>query len=448
MKQHLQDAFRPLTDGSFQFCARVFLAGVVFGAGIAHQARADVAPIQVEKQVVQTPDYRGEFLDRSTVTGDWGGARQELANAGITLTAELTQVYQGVVAGGIDSGSEYMGRGQTTLDFDTSKMGLWPGGVFTVMAEGNFGQGLTRNTGSLLGVNANELFPEIENGYVLPQVTYTQFFSPEFGFALGKFATLSKTTGDMNEFAHGTGTRQFLNPALSFNPVIALTMPYSTLGATVIYAPTSKWISSFGAFDPHGDPSSSGLDALFENGATFAAQSRYETRFFGLLGHQLLGGTYSSSDYVDLDQRAANLIFPGLPVQKASGSWSAYWNADQYFYQPDSSVDRGVGVFARFGKSDGQANPIEHFASFGIGGKGVFPCRENDSFGVGYYHAWSADTRITTTTGFGDAQGVEMYYEVALTPAIMIAPDIQWVAPSQNRVDSSWNLGARLYTSF
>jgi porin len=252
----------------------------------------------------------------------------------------------------------------------------------------------------------------------------------------------------MNEFAHGKGSQQFLNPALSFNPVTALTVPYSTLGVTAIILPSKELLITAGVLDPHGDPSTSGFDTFFEDGASFVAEGRYTTKFFGKTGHQLLGGSYSTSSYTDLDQRVANLIFPGLPTKEADSSWSAYWNADQYFYQPDTTVNRGVGVFARFGISDGEANPIENFASIGIGGKGVVPGRENDGFGLGYFYSWIADNRLTSRLGFEDAEGLEAYYEIALTPALRLTPDIQWIQPSQQRVDSSWIAGLRLFTAF
>jgi porin len=187
------------------------------------------------------------------LSGDWGGTRQDWANKGVTFDLNLTQVTQGVVSGGIDTGWEYSGRGETTMNLDTSKMGLWPGGLITVMGEGNFGNPLTKKTGSLLGTNANDLFPEADNSFVLPQVTLTQFLTPKFGLALGKFATISSTAGDMNEFAHGKGSQQFLNPALSFNPVMALTVPYSTLGMTAIYLPTKELAITAGVVNPQGD---------------------------------------------------------------------------------------------------------------------------------------------------------------------------------------------------
>lgn len=406
------------------------------------------APVQNEQQIIKTPDYRGEFGDRSTISGDWGGARQDLANNGVTLDANLTQVAQGVTSGGLREAWEYMGRGEVTLNLDTAKMGLWPGGLVTVMAEGNYGEALTDDNGALIGTNINDLLPEPENNFVVPQVSLTQFVSPKLGFVLGKLATINGAGGDFNEFAHGKGNDQFLNLAFNVNPITALTVPYSTLGASAIFLPSEDFVGVLSVIDPHGKPDSAGFDSLFESGATFAIEGRYTTDFFNKTGHQLLGVSTSTSDYVDLDQRAANLIIPNLPIKEADSSWAVYWNADQYFYQPDTSADRGAGVFARFGLSDGEANPIKNFVSVGLGGKGIIPGREHDGFGIGYFYAATADNRVTTQLGFEDGQGFETYYEVAITPAIYFTPDVQWIDPSQTRVDSSWNFGARLHTVF
>ena len=87
------------------------------------------------------PDYSGDILTRSTLTGDWGGARNDLAKKGVTLDLNLTQVMQGVADGGKNQIAEYGGRGDMTLKVDTGKLGLWPGGFLTVELEGNFGHG-------------------------------------------------------------------------------------------------------------------------------------------------------------------------------------------------------------------------------------------------------------------------------------------------------------------
>ena len=68
-------------------------------------------------------------------------------------------------------------------------------------------------------VNTNQLFPVagIDN-LSLPALNFTQFLSPYAGLTIGKYATITSTSGDMNEFAHGKGATQFMNLAFNFNP--------------------------------------------------------------------------------------------------------------------------------------------------------------------------------------------------------------------------------------
>jgi len=91
----------------------------------------------------QDKPYSGDWLSRSTLTGDWGGVRNDLAQKGITFDLKFTQVLQGIVDGGKDSSWESGGRGNLLFNVDTQKLGLWPGGFLTVEVEGNYG---TRST--------------------------------------------------------------------------------------------------------------------------------------------------------------------------------------------------------------------------------------------------------------------------------------------------------------
>jgi porin len=75
-------------------------------------------------EAVSARPYSGGFFDRSTLTGDWGGARNDLAAKGITFDANLTQIEQGVVSGGKNGSWEYGGRGDLTANLDTQKLGL------------------------------------------------------------------------------------------------------------------------------------------------------------------------------------------------------------------------------------------------------------------------------------------------------------------------------------
>ena len=163
-----------------------------------------------------------------------GAAAKRMGAKGLTFDLNITQIGQGVVNGGKSGVWQYGGRGDMVMNADSEKLGLWPGGFFNMELEGNWASSVNRNTGALMPVNASQTVP-LPPGDIfgVPAWNFTQFLSPYFGLTLGKFATVTDTSGDMNEFAHGKGATQFMNMAFNFNPLIAFTVPYSTLGTGV-----------------------------------------------------------------------------------------------------------------------------------------------------------------------------------------------------------------------
>jgi porin len=401
---------------------------------------------QVRAQERVSPDdpYSGDLWTRSTLTGDWGGARNELAAKGVTIDLSLTQVGQSVVDGGKDTGWQYGGRGDMTLTVDSQKLGLWPGGFLTVEAEGNFAseddflESVNGEVGALMPVNSNQLYP-IPSGdnFNLPALNFAQFLSPYLGLTVGKYATITPTAGDMNEFAHGKGDTQFMNLALNVNPVILTTVPYSTLGTGAIVLPTKdphQAIVNFLVVSSTGDSTTPGFDDLDGNNLSFLGEGRVRTGFFGRTGHQTLGVVFSNRRFTSIDQ-SARFIFENGAFETKKGSWNLHYNFDQYVYEPRRGSGEGVGVFGRFGASDGNPNFMEFFYSIGVGGTGMIPGRPRDRFGVGYYFIDVNNPKLTglfrTTKLLRNEHGFEAFYNVAVTPWMQLTPNIQVVRGAQ-----------------
>lgn len=411
----------------------VLLLGSSFGSRLN---AADAPP--------STP-YAGDIWTRSTLSGDWGGMRNQLAEKGVTLDMSLTQTAQGIVHGGKDTGWQYGGgRGDIILNVDTQKLGLWPGGFLNVEAEGNFIpadrllKSINGQSGSLMFINSNQAYPTPGgDNFNLPALNFTQFLSPYFGLTIGKFATVTSNAGDMNEFAHGKGDMQFMNLAFNVNPVLLTTVPYSTLGTGMIVLPTkdpNQAIVSFMVLSSTGKASTSGFDDLDGNNLTFAGEGRVRTDFFGLTGHQVFGAAFSNRKFNSLDQNA-RFIFENGAFESKKGSWNIHYNFDQYFYEPKKGSGEGVGVFGRIGVSDGNPNFMHLFYSLGIGGRGVIPNRSNDRYGFGFYYI---DVNNPELQGlFRDAKllrdeyGFEAFYNFAITPWLQLTPDIQVVRGAQ-----------------
>jgi porin len=400
--------------------------------------------------------YSGDFFKRSTMTGDWGGVRNDLAKKGITFDMNMTQTEQGVVDGGKSSSWEYGGRGSLTFKMDTGKMGLWPGGFLTTELEGNWGHSVNPYTGALLPVNSNQIFPVVaQDGVGLPALNFTQFLSEYFGMSVGKMETVS--SGDMNEFAHGKGDSQFMNLAFNVNPTLLTTVPYSPLGASMIILPTkdpNAAVVAVSVVSSVGDANTTGFSTLNANRLTFVGEGRIRTGFFGLTGHQLVGYTYSNKEFVSLDQRLINISAQNL--QKTKGSWAFFYNFDQYIIETKKGSGRGFGLFGRFGASDGNPNPAKYFFSVGLGGKGIMASRPNDQFGIGWYYMNVGNPTFSVLGKahnlMRDENGFEVYYSYAITPWAMLSPDIQFVHPTQKNsppvvgasVDDAIVMGIRL----
>jgi len=389
--------------------------------------------------------YSGDLWTRSTLSGDWWGVRNQLAEKGVTIDMSLTQVGQGIVHGGKETGWQYGGgRGDIILNLDSQKLGLWPGAFLNLEAEGNFipadtiRKSINGRTGALMPVNSSQFYPTPPgDNFNLPALNFAQFLSPYFGLAIGKFATLTPTSGDMNEFAHGKGDTQFMNMALNLNPIMFPTVPYSTLGTGLIALPTKdpkQAIVSLFLLSSTGKASTSGFDDLDGNNLTVAGEGRVRTDFFGLTGHQLFGATFSNKKFTSIDQ-SARFIFENGAFEEKKGSWNVYYNFDQYFYEPKKGSGEGIGVFGRFGASDGNPNFMHYFYSLGVGGKGVIPTRSNDRYGFGFYYIDVNNPRLQglfrSIKLLRDEYGFEAFYNVAITPWLQLTPDIQIVRGAQ-----------------
>jgi porin len=399
----------------------------------ASQPEDKPQPAEMPSIIAELPDYSGDLWERSHLTGGWGGVRTDLARRGLLFDLDLEQTIQGHGNGGKDLNGafRYSGSVDFRLKLDTARMQLWPGGLFELHAESKFGDFLNRKVGSQ--VNDDALFPlPGEPELMLSHVTFTQALSENFAVFVGKLDT---TVGDQNEFAWISSKDNFLHTSFRWNPISARTTPYSTLGAGFVIL--NDWLQwSFTAYDAEGTPSQSGFDTVFDGGTSYATEARFTWKPFDLKGHQLLGLIYSDKQFLTLEQDprigfglpgglAGRLLRLSRRVDRESGSWAFYYNFDQYVYAETEDPTQGIGVFGRFGLSDGEANPIEAFYSLGLGGKGLIPGRDQDRCGLGYFYTEWSDVPLAHALGVNNAQGVELFYNIEVAPWLHITPDLQ-----------------------
>jgi porin len=84
----------------------------------------------------------------------------------------------------------------------------------------------------------------------------------------------------------------------------------------------------------------------------------------------------------------------------------------------------------------------------GLGGKGILPERDRDTFGLGYYYV-DLSNDLPSFLGMHSEQGVEAYYNVEITPWLHVSPDLQIIVnPGGGDNDVAVVYGLRMQMSF
>ncbi|MGH7301718.1 MAG: carbohydrate porin [Candidatus Rokuibacteriota bacterium] len=446
-------------------CAAMVLLGLLL---LLAAVPAWAQPIDVP------PTWGGDFWSRPRLTGSWLGLRDELGKKGVVFDVDLLLTPQSVMTGGRDTGSEFWGNADYSLNIDTGKLGLWPGGFLKVSADSGFGQNVFNDSGAIVPVNAAALvpFPD-DQTTALTNATFMQFLSTKFGLVAGKIYTLD---GFQGEFA-GNYRTQFMNTGMVI-PASLVLVPLSAYGGGLIGIPWENVLLSAMLLDPSGTPTNNDISEAFDDGFLVLAGGKVTIKPFGLVGHQQLGGMWSDKKRLTLSQDPSNvgrhllteqfpllgnpgpvlrrflerffpqLLVPVQPARTANSTWAMYYAFDQYLWQPKGDAKRGIGMFFTFGASDGIVNPIKYSYNVGIGGNGIVPGRPHDNFGAGWQRAEISSNFVSLLRqqlglGLDHDDAVELYYNAWLTAWLGATLDLQILNPALNKALSSSGTGLK-----
>jgi len=421
----------------------------------ASDSGATSVPSPTEAAPPPASGYSGPFGDRLKLTGDWFGMRDKLAVYGITLDASLTQFFQGVASGGKERAFEYGGKIDYFLNIDGTKAGLWRGFFVTMHAETRYGEDVNGIDGMFSFGNFNMAFPKVgEDVTGLTRLILSQSLSDNFMVFAGKINSLDDF---VLNFTGRNGVERFMNSAVVANVINARTVPYSTYGVGFSVLQEKAPVFTFMVRDPDDHATTSDLDKLFAHGVVLSALAKMSVAPFGLPGHQNIGVNWSSRKFTSVDPASfVNIPGQGLAAGQESGSWALWYTFDQYLWVSQSDPNVGWGVFGMAGISDGNPNSVRWNMTIGIGGNSLIPGRERDTFGVGYFRiGLSSDFKNLLGGSLAppglaqrDEQGVELFYNAALTPWCHLTGDLQIVEPSTKNLHTTVLTGMRLKIDF
>src|SRR5499427_7609110 len=105
------------------------------------------------------PKTDTDFWSQEEMTGNWGGTRSKWKDKGVDLQFSLSQFYQGVASGGIETGSEYNGKFESLFKFDLGKLAGWKFWSAEIQTQTRFGGPLLTGTGTISPVNTAVIVP-------------------------------------------------------------------------------------------------------------------------------------------------------------------------------------------------------------------------------------------------------------------------------------------------
>lgn len=430
------------------------LVGLLCVSSLGAQDSEDQA---TPKGILPVPDYDSE--DGQYLSKNWGGSRSPLADDGLQVTAVFTQVGQGVVDGGRDTGWRYGGRLDTLWSFDLDRLGLLPGALVTMTTQSRYGESVNTQAGVVLPVNDVMYFPltdpaDEDLALAITELRYTQFLSKDLGFFLGKFIPLG---GDFNEFAAGRGDTQFLSHPFLTPSVTSLINPYSTLGGGV-FGNASETVSLSSSIYSSADSSTtSGFDDL-GNGWVWSTSLRKQYELHGKPGGMMITGQYGfDNDFVNFDGQFIDGGEFTIPV--TGDTWNAFWNGWQYLHVDEGSEElvqvangrtdrRGFGVFGRVAAADRSTNPVAWVFSGGLGGRGVGG-RNFDSYGLGYaYSTLGNEELVQASSSLHNGSRAEVYYTLGILRGAELTFNVQYADSILQDIDPATVLGLRLRLEF
>jgi porin len=403
----------------------------------------------------------GDFRRRTQLSGDWGGLRTDLARHGFFFDLYSMSAYQGVASGGLKTGSAFIQNTQLSINVDTGRAGLWSGGVFHVTLESREGSFSPQNTftvGATVPQYTGLTFP---GPFFVHNVLPTEYFlvqvlSPKFNVILGKLnvLNLADPTWFGNSYKY-----YFANLNFNKNPMALNFYNTTSLAAVGVWTPSKPLTLAAGVFDPNSEANNLAKKAF--DRVNIYGFAIFSYKIGGLPGQSWAQFNWTNKPKIDLEvpfgqlpsganPEAVGVLLgnppsQALPINYRSTSWVTIGNFSQYLFVKDHSGAiaeklgsgqplRGIGVFGRIGYAPEETNPITRDASVALLANGLSDGRPNDSFGLGIYHNGISrplkDNIARLTGGTATAKnenGLEVFYDFAITPAIRVIPSYQHI---------------------
>jgi porin len=401
-----------------------------------------VAPLWAQNAAAQDSNQSLFSPTRQYLFGDWGGARTNLAEKGITFDIFYITDLQANPSGGLQQAQAGWERTRGTVDIDFDKMlqwqglsfhatGLWQGGV-------NLGGkiGTIANPTSLVSAHTTRL-----DSFWLQQL----FFDNRLRVRVGQLAGLDfygNSDFGANFLIEPLGYafgNLFANVYESFNPA-------GTPGAEIRVAPTKHFYLQSAVMAGNRNPyqqDPTGTHFQISDNPDFLFEAGYLTASKTYPGDYRFGGVYNGGK------------FSNPAGQQSSGNYLIYGIATQALYRPDAGLTRGIDASIGFDYSPGDVTR----QNLQVTGEAVihapFASRQKDTLNFGFVYSKISDpfaqyTALLGGPALGAEKAFEVNYGLQIRPYLLFQPTFQYyVRPGANAaIPNAPVLGFRTKVTF
>lgn len=390
-----------------------------------------------------------DIARRETLGDAPGGVKDIARKYGLDAQIWSTQIFQGITSGDKGGVSRYGGKMDSFFKLVPEKMGLLPGFHLDVQYEHYFGLDVNRLDDALVPVNTAQAYLRAGGYHSALSITGTQRINDELVVTIGKFNLM--TLASRTPLIGGGGLNTFMNRAFALPTTgvsytsgtggagdrVVLSPPYS-LGGTVEYNKDPLFIDLF-LTDPRSAQDPRVIQRPFEEGVAIGGGIGFKTNLNSLNGTHLFRAAYSNAKGINLETISD---FTGrLNSINSVGTKKGYWFSSYFFtqnlYQNGSNPELGWGVFGLYTLSDGNPTPIKWSMLVGLAGNNLLEGRQDDRWGVGFYHFGVSQQLLTSLQELNDPRksegGIEAFYNFSLNRWSYLSADLQIIEP--------WNPG-------
>lgn len=388
----------------------------------------------------QAKDY-SEYL-----TGDWGGARRNLENSGISTEIIYKLDVMGNASGGIKQGVRGLDNLDAIFTFDGEKIAGAKGLTGKIHLLNNFGGHPDGDlVGSAQGVDNIEV-PK-STGKLYQAFLEQNLLDDKFSILAGLY--------DLNsEFYVTDASALFIHSTFGIGTDIAQSgqnapsiFPFTSVGSRVRVKPTEETYIQAAILDGvSGDVNNlrgTQIDLDKNDGWLVVGETGYTPK-----GSKIaVGGWY----YTEKFDHQTLIDGNGNPLKKRSQG--AYIIGEKQLYS--AGKDKGLAAFARLGFANGAVNQFNYAWSTGLVYTGLFPTRDEGQLGFGVTGAHNGSefkqASFTAGTPVDTAETTfELTYSDKLTPWLSVQPDVQYIVnPSTDKsLDNALVLGTRFTVNF